>query len=102
MSENGLEIMGPVIDNSLGKLASTFVTAYQVSKSTKVALAKIDADMRQAIAQIQLKGSLAQGMIDTLSSSMQNALNQTSLSFEQKSAFIDKFTSVMLDTLDRF
>lgn len=102
MSENGLEIMGPVIDNTLGKLASAFVACVQVSKSTEVALTKIDADMRQAIAQIQTKGSLAQGIIDTLSSSMQNALNQTSLSFEQKSAFIDKFTSAMLDTLDRF
>lgn len=102
MSENEFGIIGPVIDNTLGKLASTFVACVQVSKSTKVALAKIDADMRQAIAQMQSKGSLAQGIIDTLSSSMQNALNQTSLSFEQKSAFIDKFTSAMLDTLDRF
>lgn len=103
MSEIALVVgVAKAIEPAINGLVNTYVSVVQSNNSTKVALRKIDAEMREAIANIREKGNIASGIIDVCSVSIQNSLNQTSLSSGQKLAFIEKFTSTMLDTLDRF
>lgn len=103
MSEIAL-VVGVVkaIEPAINGLVNTYVSVVQSNNSTKVALRKIDAEMREAIANIREKGNVASNIIDVCSVSIQNFLNQTSLSSDQKFALIEKFTSTMLATLDRF
>ncbi len=102
MEEASLSLITKTFEPAINNLVSSFIKIVKNNNSTKVALAKIDADMNTVISQIKNKGEIAGSIIQVCSDKMRDALNMSSLTFEQKTALIDKFTTAMLDTLDKF
>lgn len=88
----------PILNN----MVSSYIEFVKNNNSTKVALAKIDSEMQIAISKIQEKANRAGEIVQVCSDMMQKTLINTSLTFEQQTALIDKFTTTMLDTLDKF
>lgn len=93
----GSKALEPILNN----VVSHFVDIIKSNNSTKTALAQIDSDMKIAISKIESKGILARDIISNLSKIMQSQLDNSSLSYDQKAALMEKFTSTMLDAMDR-
>lgn len=102
MNELALNAVSKTLEPTVNNLVSSYIKIVENNNSTKVALAKIDSDMQIAISKIQNKAGSVGGVIQVCSNMMQNGLNNSSLTFEQKTALIDKFTTAMLDALDKF
>ena len=101
MNEVALRAVTKSLEPSINNLVSSFIKIVENNNSTKVALAKIDSDMKIADSSIQLKADNVGGIIQVCSNMMQNSLNNSSLTFEQQTALIDKFTTTMLDALGK-
>ncbi len=93
----GSKALEPILNN----VVLHFVDIIKSNNSTKTALAQIDSDMKIAISKIESKGILARDIISNLSKIMQSQLDNSSLSYDQKAALMEKFTSTMLDAMDR-
>ena len=101
MNEVALRAVTKSLEPSINNLVSSFIKIVENNNSTKVALAKIDSDMKIAVSSIPLKADNVGGIIQVCSNMMQNSLNNSSLTFEQQTALIDKFTTTMLDALGK-
>lgn len=102
MKELALREVTEAFEPAVNNLVSSFIHIVENNNSTKIALQKIDADMKRAISEIQKKGDGIENTIQACSDMMKNVLNNSSLTFEQQAAFVDKFTTAMLNALDKY
>ena len=93
--------LGGPIANAISSLVNGYVEIAKSNNSTKVALAKIDADLTKALAQIRTKGDNMGKMIELSGIVLKAELEKTSLSEEYRSELFNKWVSRCFDSIDR-
>lgn len=85
---------------AITELVNGFVSIIKNNNDTKVALAKIEADLHKRLKEIDLQHIKEIDTIKIFSSLLDTELSKNDISYEDKLAVIDKFVNAMLEVVN--